>query len=96
MKDTLKKGLLASIGFAAYTKDYVKELTAELRKQGYTEAQGRKVFDELVKQGNKTKNEILKKAEQQIRKIMKELEQTAPQAKKHARMQRKTKKRKSR
>ena len=74
MKDILKKGLLASIGLAAYTKDHVNDVLKELKKRGYTEKEGKKVVDELLKEGAKTKDQVMKIAEEKIDVIIAELE----------------------
>ena len=92
MKEILKKGLLASIGLAAYTKDYLENVTKELRKKGYTEAEGKRVVDALVKEGKKTKDQILNIAEEKINIILKDIEKNTTNKSKSAQKKRKKKK----
>ena len=86
MKDMLKKGLLASIGLASYTRQHIDEVIVELKKQGYTKKEGRKIVDRLIIEGSKTKKEILRKAESVVSQILKEHSaNTAHTRNKHAR-----------
>jgi polyhydroxyalkanoate synthesis regulator phasin len=68
MIDLIKKGILTGVGFGLMTKEKVVDYAKKAAKEAkLTEAEGRKLVDELLNHSEETRKELEKKINDQVK-----------------------------
>ena len=68
MIDLIKKGILTSVGLGLMTKEKVMDYAKKTAKEAkLTEAEGRKLVDELLNHSEEARNELEKKINDQVK-----------------------------